>query len=241
MSFKIVVLAALLGYVSAKITIDPALCKLDLVLCLDNSGSIGFLDDGTEDPAKPPANWNHVIDFSKNLANQLTVSPTGSQVGLVDFGQEARIQFGLNKYQSQSTLSNAIGNVQYIGDTTNTTGGLYKSRIVLTDPQWGLRTGKSKIAVLITDGLPNVDEDKVFAEAQNCREAGIRVIVVGIGTSIKAEDEALMKKIAYSPDDYVAAEDFSDLERINDVVLNDNSCRPLPITATPAPPPAPDC
>jgi uncharacterized protein YegL len=236
-SLQIAVLSVALCYVTAELTVDPALCKLDLVLCLDNTGSIAYLPDGSPDPARPPINWKRVIDFAQDIVKQLSISPTGSQVGLVDFGGRARIQFGLTEHQTQSSLVDAIAQLPYIGDTTNTTGGLFKSRQVLSDPQYGLREGKSKVLVLVTDGKPNVDGDTVLAEAQNCRDAGIRVIVVGITESA---DEALMKQIAYSPDNYIYAKDFSDLDAIQNVVLNDASCKPLPIKpTTPPPPPAP--
>jgi len=231
-SLKVVVLSALLCYVTAELTIDPALCKLDMVMCLDNTGSIAYLPDGEPDLARPPINWNLQLDFAQDIVKQLSISPTGSQVGLVDFGEKARIQFGLTQHPTQDTLVAAIGTIRFIGDLTNTTGGLYKSRVVLTDPQYGSREGKSKVIVLVTDGNPNVDKDKVFAEAENCRAAGIRVIVVGITA---AADEALMKQLAYTPADYVSAKDFADLESIQNVVLNDDSCRPLPTRPTTTP------
>jgi hypothetical protein len=222
-SLQLAVLAALLGFATA--AIDPALCKLDMVLCLDNSGSIAVNDDGSEDLNRPPANWKLVIDFCQDIVNQLTVSPTDSQVGLVDFDDEVRIQFGLNKYPTKPEVVDNIGLVEFRGYRTNTTGGLFKSRTVLTNDQYGPRDGKSKVVVLITDGVPTVDADTVLAEAQNCRDDGVRVIVVGITQSV---DEALLKQIAYSPNDYVYAADFKDLESIKNVVLNDESCKPLP-------------
>jgi len=232
---QVLILVAVISYTKAALTIDPALCKLDLVLCLDNTGSIAYLSDGSLDSANPPANWKSVIKFSQDLVDPLTVSPTGSQVGLVDFGGEARIQFGLTQYPTKSEVVAAIGKLPFIGDTTNTSGALFKSRTVLTDPRYGSRDGKAKNIVLITDGNPTVAADTVLAEAQNCRDAGIRVIVVGI-TSYA--DEELMRQIAYTPNDYVYAEDFSDLDGIKNVVLNDQSCKPIPPKVTTVAPPA---
>jgi len=226
MLFKVALLVAVLSCVSE--AIDHSLCKLDVVLCLDNTGSIGYFLNGTADPSKPPKNWKLITDFSQDIVKELTISSSFSQVGLVDFGGRARIQFGLTQYPSQAEVLDAIAKVAYIGDTTNTTGGLYKSRLVLTDPQYGSRAGVAKLVILITDGNPNVDADKVLDEAQNLRSAGIRVSVVGISFA----DEELMRKIAYTPEDYIYAEDFSDLESIKSLVLNDQSCKPIPTTTT---------
>jgi len=232
-SLKLAVLAAVLCFVTADLTIDPALCKLDMVLCLDNSGSISYFLNGTEDPAKPPTNWKLMIDFSQDIVKQLTIGPLGSQVGLVDFGSRGKIDFGLTDYQTSALLSDNIGKVPFIGSQTNTTGGLYLSRQVLTDPKYGSRAGKSKIIVLITDGNPNVENNTVLAEAQNCRDAGIRVIVVGISFA----EAKVMQKISYTPNDYVYAKNFNDLESVKSVVLNDESCKPLPtLKPTTAPP-----
>jgi hypothetical protein len=245
-SLKVAVLSVVLCYVAAELTVDPALCKLDMVLCLDNSGSIGALppDFVNQDPDQK--NWKLIIDFSQDLVRKLTVGPTMSQVGLVDFGSFARIQFGLTQYPTQDAVVTAVGTVKYIGDRTNTSGGLFKSRQVLTDPKYGSRDGKSKIIVLITDGIPSPEDTTYLAEAQNCRNDGVRVIVVGV-TSLARE--AVMKQLAYTPADYVAAMDFNDLDRIQNVVLNDESCKPLPklttvattttTTTTPAPTEAP--
>jgi len=236
-TLQLAVLATLFSVATALISsslLKSSRCKLDLVLCLDNTGSIAYLPDNSLDPASPPTNWNLILDFSEDIVKQLTISPNDNQVGLVDFGQFARI-FGLNDHTSQGEVLDNIASLPFIGDTTNTTGGLFKSRTILTDPEYGPRDGASKVIVLITDGNPNVDAETVFEEAENCREAGIRVIVVGI-TSYADED--LMRKLAYTPDDYVFAEDFSDLRGISSLVLNDRACQPLnvPETTTPLPP-----
>jgi len=227
-SLRLVVLAALICYASAALTIDPALCKVDLVFCIDNSGSIAYTD-GVKDTGSPPINWKRITDFCKNIAGQLVIGPANSQVGAVDFSVSARIQFGLNKYATSAAVNTAISAIPYVGGMTNTSGGLFKSRDVLTNAVYGSRAGKSKIVVLITDDFPNVANATVFEEAQNARNAGVRVILVTIGDTI---DDTVMRKLAYSSSDYIHTNDFSDLDSIKNVVLNDASCKPLPVLAT---------
>jgi hypothetical protein len=202
------------------------------VLCLDNTGSIGYLN-GEQDTARPPTNWKMIINFAQSIVRQVKVSPIDTQVGLVDFGGKARIRFGLNTYSTQGEVLDNIAKVPYIGDTTNTTGGLYKSRLVFTDPQYGARDGVSKVLLLITDGNPNVAVETVYEEAQNVRDAGIRTIVVGITESA---NEDIMRRLAYTPEDYVFAKSFSDLEGISKKVLDDDSCKPVTTPTTPQPP-----
>jgi hypothetical protein len=229
-SLHAAVLSVVLCYVLSTVAAtDLSQCKLDLVFCLDNTGSIDFPHDDNRAPDEPPANWKLIKDFCQDITKQLDISPDGSHVGLVDFGAKARIQFGLNNYQTQSEVFDAINRVRFIGDTTNTTGGLYKSRQVLTDPQYGPRAGVSKIIILITDGNPNIEANTLLEEAQNIRDAGIRVLVIGIAF---VTDEEQLKAVAYTPDDYVFAEDFSDLEGISKLVLDDETCKPITTTTT---------
>jgi hypothetical protein len=235
MLLKAVLLIAVLNCVRAEI--DHSLCKLDLVFCLDNSGSIAIMPDlETPDKARPPRNWKLIQDFAQDLTRELTISPTASQVGLVDFGSKATIRFGLNEHQTKDDVLNAIGQVPFIGARTNTTGGLFKSRTVQTDPQYGGRPGVPKVVVLVTDGEPDIEVENTLIEAQNLKKAGVRVLIVGITYANYAED--LLKEMAFEPSDYLYVENFDDLESIKSRVLDDEACKPLP-TTTPPPTTAP--
>ena len=92
---------------------SPAECKdgADVVIALDNSGSIGWFD------------FNQMVDFIIDLVTQLDISnplnpSRGTQVGILTFSTDVTLQFHLNRYQSKGNLLNAI-NFRYTGGSTN--------------------------------------------------------------------------------------------------------------------------
>jgi len=225
---------------------DISTCKMDVVFTLDHSGSLGYLDDiYTPDPeSQNPKNWRLIKKFTQELVKQINVSPDGSHVGLIDFGGWATIRMGLN--DNEDEVIEQAGNMVYFGDTTNTTDALAKSRLALTDPQYGPRSGVPKVVVLVTDGNPDdveyLSTSRVFEEAQTCRDAGIRLIVVGI---TKHANEDVMRKISYTTNDYVKVDTFDQLDNVKQMIITEDTCtailttttkKPAP-TTTPKPPP----
>ena len=58
-------------------------CKIDLVLVVDRSGSIG-----KDAPYGNPENWNQVTSFLGNLVDNLELGDDGAQVALVTFSEK---------------------------------------------------------------------------------------------------------------------------------------------------------
>jgi collagen type VI alpha len=201
-------------------------CKADVVFCVDNSGSIR----DSEDPGEN--NWQKVLDFLVALAGQLSIKSDGTRVGVVTFGESGYVEFDLNKYQTEPDVINAIKNLRYRGENTNTTGGMYWSRMLLTNSNYGARSGTPKVMILVTDGVPTYDSDKLPQEVQTTKSSSIRIVTVGVTNQI---NETLLRSIASTPQDYVRANgsDFDGLVMIKDAVINNNTCQPVPLTTTP--------
>lgn len=202
------------------------ICKADVVFCVDNSGSIRDTEPTGTD------NWQLVLDFLVALASQLSISADGTHVGLVDFGERGYLEFDLNKYQTQSQVVDAIKVLRYRGENTNTTGGMYWSRMILTNSNFGARTGIPKVLILVTDGVPTYDSAKLPAEVDFIKGSGIRIVTVGVTNQI---NETLLKNIASTPKDYVYGGDFSGLTTIKNAVINNDTCKPVPPTTTTTP------
>jgi len=201
-------------------------CKADVVFCVDNSGSI-------EDSQKPGENnWQRILDFLVALSEQLSISADGTHVGLVDFGERGYVEWDLNKYKTQSEVTTAIQNLHFRGENTNTTGGMYLSRVLLSDPSRGSRNGTPKVIILITDGKPTYDADKLPAEIALIKAYPMRIVTVGVTDQI---NETLLRSIASTPQDYVYGNDFSELDRIKDTVINNDTCKTVVITTTTTP------
>jgi Mg-chelatase subunit ChlD len=198
-------------------------CVVDMVLCIDNSASI-----------KGGANWQMILDFAQHLVSEITVGPSATHIALVDFGYRGYLEFDLNKYQSEVEINKAIASLQYLGQRTNTTGGLYWARTVLTDNKYGPRDDSvPKIIVLITDGNPTIATGvKLTQEVQIIKAANIRIVTVSVTEEV---DEDLMRKIATSERDHLHVKDFTNLDSIKDKVINEETCQPIPSPTPPKP------
>jgi uncharacterized protein YegL len=194
---------------------------MDVIFTLDESTTI------IDHPRHP---WPLITDFTGDLVKQLNISPDGSHAGLIIFADVGRIQLSLT--DSESDFLTKLGNLPVRGGTTNTTDALYKSRLLLTDPKYSPRAGVPRLVVLVTDGNPNKEEmERVFVEAQACRDAGVRVVVVGVGS---VNDE-IASKLSYQTDDYVHVERFDQLKQVKDLIITAEVCEIITTTTTPAP------
>ncbi len=68
--------------------------------------------------------------------------------------------------------------------------------------------------VLLTDGRPNgASDEEVRAQAQRAKDAGLRILTIGLGRADEI-DEALLRAIASQSSDYARAPDAADLDQI---------------------------
>ena len=72
----------------------------------------------------------------------------------------------------------------YVGRNTNMTGGLKVARLEVFDPNYEQRPNVDKIIVLITDGVPTYDADKLDDEVAAVKAAGIRIIGLGVTNQV---------------------------------------------------------
>jgi Mg-chelatase subunit ChlD len=88
--------------------------------------------------------------------------------------------FYLVNYTDLNSLVDAIRRIPYCGGNTNTTGGLHIMRTEIFNQQNGDRPDVPNIAILITDGNPTRDVDKLPDEVQMIRRADIRLMGIGV-------------------------------------------------------------
>jgi len=100
-------------------------------------------------------------------------------------GNAARLEFDLNSYKTEAEVDNALDNVQYNGGNTNTTGGLNLARTRVLSPQYGARPNTTHIMILITDGNPTYDADKLQDAVDEIKAEGIKLIAIGVTNQVK--------------------------------------------------------
>ncbi len=170
---------------------------------MDSSGSIG------------QKNWYEVLNFTAALVKQFEISPDNVQIGVIKYSNFAYASFGLNVYSNEADVVKAISEVIWENKETNTSGGLRVMHENMFSTAQGDRPFAPNIAILITDGEANRDQNLTIPEANKAKDKGIIIFAIGIGSSI-SQDE--LKGIASSPPETFVfrAEDFNSL---NDIKL----------------------
>ena len=150
----------------------PVVCDavIDLVFIQDQSGSVG------------QKGHDQSLQFMVDVVNFFTIAPNETQVGLVTYSTNARVEFDLDDLQTKQEIQQEISSLPYPEGWTATALGLFQAGVIL-NPANGrgsrpLSEGVPKVAVLITDGRSNqIPINDVAVELQN---SGVQVFTVGI-------------------------------------------------------------
>ena len=151
-------------------------CVADIVFVIDNSGSIREKGDG---------NWILMLGFLKAIVSDLTIAPNGTRIAAVDFGNEGHLDFGFSDYSIGDAVKAAIDRIPYRGENTNMTGGLKVARQQVFEPTAAQRPGVDRAIILITDGVPTWDADKLDAEVYTIKNSGIRIVTLGVTNQVR--------------------------------------------------------
>lgn len=195
-----------------------AVCKVlaDLVVLVDNSGSI------TE---KGDDNYVKLKSFLANFVNTIDVGIDKTRIGVLRFSNTANVEFYLNSYFKSEEINDAIRRMGYEGSYTNIADGLRTARTNMFIKDKGDRPEIKNVLLLITDGESNREENLTKTEAQEARDAGITVFVVGVTSDININE---LHDIASPPvnEHYFNASDIDALEKIFQALLKQVCTKP---------------
>ncbi len=143
---------------------------IDIVLAIDVSGSMLARD------FKPDR-----ITAAKEVAGSFIADRFGDRIGLVAFAGEAFTQSPLTT--DQGTLQTMLGRIRsgVIEDGTAIGNGLATAINRLRESD-----AKSKVIILLTDGVNNRGEMAPLMAADIAADMGIKVYTIGVGTRGKA-------------------------------------------------------
>lgn len=203
---------------ASEVTSDCSTLNADIVFILDSSGSIRDNNpaDGSYD------NWELALSFISDFVGDFNIGSgsTGVQVGLVRYSVLGENMFYLNTYSDIPSLQNAILNTGYVGSYTNTSGGIRVAHFEQFISSRGDRAGVQNIAIIVSDGVPNLDVDLTVPDAEALAAAGVQVYAVGITDLI---DEELLQDLSSQPQvlnqNYFIAPDFTALASIEDTIF----------------------
>uniref|UniRef100_A0A3Q1KCF9 VWFA domain-containing protein n=1 Tax=Anabas testudineus TaxID=64144 RepID=A0A3Q1KCF9_ANATE len=171
---------------------SPAVQRpMDIVIVLDGSNSI--------------YPWPPMTDFLQKLISALDIGPQSTQVSVIQYGVDQRIEFQLNTYKTKNEMVKAASRItQMYGTSTNTFNAIQSASRTGFSPQKGGRPGAAKVLVVVTDGEShdNHMRDAVIAdcEKQGITRFGIAVLGYYIRNNIDTEKLiAEIKSIASLP------------------------------------------
>ncbi|ELU05673.1 hypothetical protein CAPTEDRAFT_217523 [Capitella teleta] len=160
----------------------------DIVFALDASGSIG------------KENFERMVDFVRKVIDGIRIGTSDSfrpsRVGLLVYSDNAEVLFNLNDFDSKFEIQNALP-PYYREGSTNTADALRVMRETMFTERNGDQPAARNIGILMTDGRSN-DEAKTWEEALKTRAAGIDLISIGIGPSIRTRE---LEGIATAPNE----------------------------------------
>ena len=94
------------------------------------------------------------------------------------------MQFNLGEYTTSAEILAAVDRLRYLGENTNTTGGLKVARLEVFSGDYQQRPNAERIIVLITDGVPTYDADKLDDEVAAVKRMGIRIVGLGVTNKV---------------------------------------------------------
>lgn len=176
----------------------------DVVFIIDESGSIPL------------------HQFKKGLsAIRLLIGDAslGTKFAAIKFSNKAHLLFNfVSPAQAKTKLSNVARN----GGMTNTQDALKMARHLFLNPAAsGHRQNAYRMAVVVTDGLSNIQPDQTIPQAIQLKGIGTRVMVIAVG-NYGASGRKEMKDIASYPpgENLFFVDDFNDMYQITFMAIN---------------------
>ncbi|KAM6984667.1 integrin alpha-2 [Aplochiton taeniatus] len=139
---------------------------MDIAVVLDGSNSI--------------FPWEPVPAFLKKLLENLDIGPHSSQVSIIQYGEDPKVEFSLNSYTTKEAIVAAAAKIpQKYGLETNTFHAIEFARANAFLPKNGGRPGATKVMVVVTDGESH---DKSLRDdvIGKCQQEGITRFAIAV-------------------------------------------------------------
>ncbi|XP_067657204.1 location of vulva defective 1-like [Haliotis asinina] len=193
--------------------------KLDIAFIIDASGSIGI------------QNFELVKNFVNEFIGIASMDDGTVRIGVLTFSYSVRLYAYLNSYTTARALQEVVKNISYDSSSTYTAAGLWAANNHIFVSQRGDRSDVPNVAILIADGISNINQGSTIPQANLLKETGAKIIAVGITTSNRTKDE--LDKLASLPlsDHRIDVDDFTKLAGLSSSILSVTCAE----TITPAP------
>ena len=148
--------------------IECGLAKTDLVIILDASTSVG------------QDNFQKMLQFVKDFLANADIDSGNVQAGILTYSTSVKIEFQIGQYKTSTELQKAIDGIPYTYGSTNTADAILTmaTKMFTTSAD---RPDAPNIAVVVTDGVSNINSRRTIPEAVTARGKNIHIYSIGIG------------------------------------------------------------
>ena len=178
--------------------------------CGFSNADVVFLLDSSTSVTAP--NFRKMLDLTKHFVRDANIDTGSVRIGIAIFSDDATVKFHLDTFTIKDDVLRAIDNIHYTFGSTNTFAALKTMRAEMFRRNRGDRPAVKNYAVLITDGLSNINSRKVAREARKVRASGIHVYTIGIGLTDTSEILSIASKPA--SENTFAVSNFDQLDDI---------------------------
>ena len=198
-----------------KFFLSEWLCPYSLGGCANAESDIIFILDSSTSVRAP--NFQKMLDFIVEFVSAADIDSGNVRIGAVLYSTAVKIQFHLNEYHTKQDVIDAVKKIPYVYGSTNTYGGLNVMRTQMFTQQNGDRPSVANIAILITDGVSNINSFDTIPEAEKVRADNILLYGIGIGLS----DTTELSQIASPPisENMFVVQNFDELSILKEKVL----------------------
>ncbi|XP_057645886.1 integrin alpha-2 [Chionomys nivalis] len=142
--------------------------------------------------------WEAVKNFLEKFVQGLDIGPKKTQVALIQYANEPRVVFNLNRHKTKEEMVKATSETrQFGGDLTNTFKAIEFARKKAFLPASGGRPGATKVMVVVTDGESH-DGSSLKEVIQQCNDDEILrfgIAVLGYLNRNALDTKNLIKEI----------------------------------------------
>ena len=140
---------------------------MDIVLVLDLSGSVSSVQ-------------NITMQFAYEVAMGLPIDSDLARVAVIVYADNPDICFYLDSFNSKRGVLNALV-AKFSGGKTGTESAIRTMYQDVFSSARGDRTGVDNVAVVVSDGGSNIDNERTIPEANRAKQGGITIFSVAIG------------------------------------------------------------
>ena len=163
-------------------------------------------------------NFELMKDFVKDFLVDADIDGGNVRVGIVIYSTEVYLQFQMNTYTSKVDMFSAIEAIPYRYGSTNTADSLLMMYSEMFTAGNGDRPDVDNICFLVTDGVSNINSRRTIPEAEEARNRGIHIYVIGIGLTDTREIDGIASKPV--EENRFAVNEFSELDGLKQKVFD---------------------